>query len=259
MNKTISLSQHKLTDFLACQRRFQLRYLEQIPWPIEPLYDRDQETRELGQRFHQILQRHFLGLPVDEELAGDPKLRGWWQIFQEKGPQIPTGKLFPELSLTVPIGRHLLTGRFDLLVLGEGQVQIFDWKTEARPPTRAKLQEALQTRFYLALAAEGGPALKQSVEPEQISLNYWYVNAPEEMVTINYSQDRHIENWAFLKEAIAELDRFIAAGGDWPLTDDLAQCRRCAYQVFCDRIVDSIDLKGWDLEDEGLSLEPARP
>lgn len=259
MTRTISLSQHKLSDLLDCHRRFQLRYLEQLPWPIEPLYDRDQETRELGQRFHQVLQRHFLGLPVDEDIAGDPQLRGWWQIFQDKGPQNPSGRLFPELTLTVPIGRHLLTGRFDLLVLGERQVQIYDWKTDAQPLNRAKLQEALQTRFYLALAAEGGSALRQAVQPEQISLNYWYVNAPEEMVTINYSQDSHAENFAYLKEAISELDRLIAAGGDWPLTDDLAQCRRCAYQVYCDRIVDSIDLQEWDLEDEGQSLEPARP
>lgn len=259
MNKTLTLSQHKLRDLLACRRRFQLRYLEQLSWPIEPLYDRAQETRALGQRFHQILHRHFLGLPVDEDVAGDQQLRRWWQVFQKKGPQIPTGRLFPELSLTAPIGRHLLTGRFDLLVLGEGRAQIFDWKTNARRPPKTKLQEALQTRFYLALAAEGGSALKQALEPEQISLSYWYVNDPEEMVTINYSQDRHVENWAYLKESVAGLERLLAAGGDWPLTDDLGHCSQCAYQVYCDRIVDSLDLGEWELEDEGPSLEPARP
>jgi CRISPR/Cas system-associated exonuclease Cas4 (RecB family) len=205
------------------------------------------------------LQRHFLGLAIDEDIAGDRQLRKWWQVFQEKGPHIPGGRVFPELSLTVPIGRHLLTGRFDLLVFWEGRAQIYDWKTDAHPSTRSRLQESLQTRFYLALAAEGGSALEQTVEPEQISLSYWYVNAPDEMVTINYSQDRHIENWAYLEEAVAELDQLLASGKDWPLTDDLAQCRRCAYQVYCDRIVGSIDLKEWDLEDQGPSLEPARP
>ncbi len=259
MNETLTLSQHKLKDLLACRRRFQLRYLEQLPWPIEPMYNQAQETRDLGQRFHQILHRHFLGLPVDEDVTGDQQLRGWWQVFQKKGPQIPTGKLFPELSLTAPIGRHLLTGRFDLLVLREGQAQIFDWKTDSLRPPKAKLQEALQTRFYLALMAEGGSALKQAVEPGQISLNYWYVTAPEEMVTINYSQDQHLENWAYLKEPIAELDWLIAAGGEWPLTDDLSQCSQCAYQVYCGRIGDSLDLEEWELEDEGPTLEPLRP
>jgi hypothetical protein len=65
MNETLTLSQHKLKDLLACRRRFQLRYLEQLPWPIEPMYNQAQETRDLGQRFHQILHRHFLGLPVE--------------------------------------------------------------------------------------------------------------------------------------------------------------------------------------------------
>lgn len=259
MNETLILSQHKLKDFLSCQRRFQLRYLERLPWPVEPAFGRNQETRQLGQQFHQIFHRYFLGLSIAEDLAGDPLLRQWWQVFQNKGPEIPSGRLFPELSLTMPVGRHLLTGRFDLLVLGEERIQVFDWKTDARRPARVELQETLQTRIYLALAAEARPAMRQDGNPRPISLTYWYVNDPEEAIVFNYSQDQHNENWTYLQDIVADLDQMLTLGGEWPLTDDLDRCGRCAYQVFCGRIVDSLDLKDWGLESDEPSLEPANP
>ena len=259
MDENLTLSRNKIADLLACQRRFQLRHLEQLPWPFAPPEDRSQETRFLGQRFHQIAHRHFLGLSVEEDVAHDPQLRSWWQRFQREGPRLPPGNRLPELSLTIPIGRHLLTGRFDLLILGEGRANIFDWKTEARPRTEVELQDDLQTRLYLALAAEGADALKQSLDPEQISLTYWYVNEPQASVTIDYNQARHVENWGYLREAVDGLDQLLDTAGIWPLTDDLGQCAKCVYQVYCGRISESPNLVDWEYPGPAPSLEPERP
>ena len=259
MLQSLMLSRVKLADFMACQRRFELRYERQLPWPASPLEADIAGALAHGRHFHQLLQRHFLGLPVEDSLEETPELAGWWRLFQSQGPELPAGRRLPELSLTAPIGRHFLTGRFDLLVVGDEGHHIYDWKTESRPRSPAALRGDLQTRIYLALAAEGSTALKEPVSPEAIRLTYWYATDPPAVVSLTYSQAWHEESWAFLSERAAEIEQQLASGEILPLTDDLAQCRRCAYQAYCGRSMERIDLADWQSSESLPQLEPNTP
>ena len=165
----------------ACPRRFYLRYLARVPWPEAPLGATQEEAYDRGHRFHRRVERHFLGLVADEE-ENDPVLRVWWDTFRRQGPPLPPGRRFVETGLTVPIGNHFLTGRFDLLIVGadeSGQpaAHVFDWKTgDPRPLDR--LRAAWQTRVYLAVLAQGGaalaPEMAEAFAPDRLSFTYWY-------------------------------------------------------------------------------------
>ena len=64
-------TQSSLQDYLDCPRRFQLRYVLDQPWPAvesEPLIERER-LAELGRRFHQMAQRHTVGVPVEQITA----------------------------------------------------------------------------------------------------------------------------------------------------------------------------------------------
>lgn len=249
MNEALLLSRYKLTTFLACRRRFQLRYLEEAAWPALPLAVADEARLGLGQQFHQLAQRHFLGLPVQATAIDDRTLRGWWLAFERfvlpdlpHGRNMPPVRTLPELTLTIPIGRHLLHGRFDLLIIGEQNgvpfARIFDWKT-GRPPDETILRHDWQTRLYLAMLAEGGPALwaegHSPLQPAQISITYWYAVAPEKPLTIPYTATGHAQNWAEIAAIVAQIEAQQIADGVWPLTEERAQCRVCAYQALCGR------------------------
>ena len=234
----MNFSRYKLTTFLACQRRFQLRYVAEMPWPAEPADAAWREASRRGRAFHRILQRHFLDLPVEEPAAGDPALQRWWRTFQEQGPSIPPGERRPEETLTVPVNGHLLSGRFDLLVLSGERAHIFDWKSEGRPRSTATMRDDWQTVLYLALLVEGGQALRpgnRSFEPEKVDLTYWFVQAPQAAVTIPYSREAHAQNWQRLTDLVRRIDERLAEDSVWPLTDDWEECGRCAYQIFCGR------------------------
>lgn len=244
MNNRQTLSQYKLANFLACQRRFQLRSLRRLPWPTSPLPERTEQVLQQGQDFHQLLERHFLGLNISQAGVEDGRIQQWWQTFQAHNPlrTLPANVRFlPETGLTVPLGNHLLYGRFDLLAIGQDEADrpcahVFDWKT-GRPIAAAELQTRWQTRLYLALLAEGGSAFwPQTVPlaPEQIRLTYWFVQEPDAPVTIGYSAAEHAANWAELQQIASQLDEAFAADS-WPLTDDWSQCRECAYQIYCGR------------------------
>jgi hypothetical protein len=256
-----------LAAFLACRRRFQLLFRQRLPWPLPPDSGPAGEASLLGERFHKLLQRHFLGLDVAGEVAGDERLAGWWQVFREQGPPLPAGRRLTELTLTVPAGPHLLTGRFDLVVLSAGRGHVFDWKTEARPRPESEMVEDLQTKLYLALLVEGSavlPGVDAALEPEMVSLTYWYVNAPDRPLIIGYSRAEHEWNWAWIRQVVDEIGGQLDETGDWPMVEDLAECSRCVYQVYCNRVAplalaEERPAYNWEWDDEAVRLEPDLP
>ena len=229
------LTRGRLETFLTCQRRFQLRYLERLPWPEPPMAAPLAAAARRGQQFHQLMAQQFLG--VQPAPAQDEALGRWWQAFQTEGPALPAGDRLPEVTLTIPLGLQRLTGRFDLVIRSPERLYLYDWKTEQQPRAAHILRGDWQTRLYLLLAVNGSPALGgQPYRPDQVSLTYWFAQAPEKTVTFQYTAAEHEQQTAALQSLITQLDSQLAEGKSvWPLTDNLNLCGRCPYQLYCGR------------------------
>jgi RecB family exonuclease len=180
-----------------------------------------------------MLDRHFFGLPVEVNENGDRVVRVWWLAFQSSRMALPHRRALPELTLTIPLAGHLLNGRFDLLITNKQKAQIFDWKT-GRPQPEQRLRHDWQTRLYLAMVAESGADLGADFAPENISLTYWYVSEPDAPRTIAYDSAWHAQNWSDIQQLVAQIEAQLVVD-EWPLTDDLGECRLCAYQAYCGR------------------------
>lgn len=245
-----------LETFQICQRRFQLRYIEAVPWPAYFLGTEAEEARRLGEKFHQMLERYFLGLPEAITSELEPELTRWWQAFLDWEPALPAGRRFPEFTLTVPLGSHFISGRMDLLVVAKNSIHIYDWKTGMPPPSKEQLWQDIQTRLYLTLAAAGVEAMGSSARPEAVSLTYWYSSDPPTAVILNYGDERHQHFWHGFRENVVQLDSMLAISGKWPLTQDLSHCRRCPYQIICRRGTGSLDLASWEFDETESEVEP---
>jgi hypothetical protein len=256
MKPTLTLSRAMLDSFRVCRRRFQIRYLEAVPWPVLLLEPEVEKARDLGNRFHQMVNRHFLGLPVTAGEAIDPELDRWWKLFREWEPTLPDGRRYPEYTLTVPVGNHFIVGRLDLLIITEGQAHIFDWKSGARPRSASQLWRDLQTQLYLTMAVEGAEAIGEIFKPDDVSLTYWYSGHRPETVHLRYDASRHRQFWNEIQEIVIQIDAMMGEKKEWPLTSDHTRCEHCPYQIICNRQAGSLDLSDWDPIETGFGMEP---
>lgn len=244
-----------LAAYLRCQRQFQLRYIDRLVWPDSLVDELVEQSFALGTRFHELVSQILLGMAVEPAADEDPKIGIWLERFQQRVSSLPSGQRFVEFNLTVPIGAHYLSGRMDLLIVSDDQLHIFDWKTDTYPPNRDHLWQNMQTRVYLALAAEGAEALGKTYEASDIAITYWYPIDPPRQIRLNYDQEKHAENWGILEDIVLGIDWLTGQDAIWPKTADLSTCRRCPYQIICGRQAGSLDLDGWNQDDQDPDIE----
>ena len=257
-----TFSQSSLQDYSDCPRRFYLHFIEKLNWPAvetEPALEKEQHLRE-GQLFHRLVQQHLVGIPADRltRLATSPNLERWWRnylahpILLGKNPVLHT-----ELTLSAPVtGQFRLMAKYDLIAIKPGdQAIIYDWKTNARRPRNEHLSARWQTRVYRALLVQAGAQLNgtHQLDPEQVSMIYWFANHPTEPALIAYSAAQYKRDWDALVRMIDE----ISSSEEFPKTEEEQKCAYCVFRSYCERGISagvSDDLEN-EFEEQELNFE----
>ena len=82
---------------------------------------------------------------------------------------------------------------------------------------------------------EAGAAVNGGVpvEPEHVSLVYWFVSEPETPVVFSYTRAEHEAEGRALAELVEDIQS--RPRGGFPLTEDERRCAYCVYRSLCDR------------------------
>jgi hypothetical protein len=235
-----SFSQNNLQDFLDCPCRFELRYLQRQAWPAirsEPVLEHEHHMQR-GERFHQMIHQHQLGLPAEQigAQANEALLSEWWLNYLDLSPQPLPAQRFPEYSLRAPFSGYQLIAKYDLLAIQPGErAVIVDWKTGLRKPTRAAISRRVQTRLYPLLLLEAGHHLNLGYpfDPAQIEMVYWFTADPLHPEYFVYSAERYEQDKRFLSDLIDQVEQ--NSKHIFPLTGDERFCRFCNYRSLCQR------------------------
>jgi CRISPR/Cas system-associated exonuclease Cas4 (RecB family) len=246
LDATFQFSQHSLSDFRDCARRFYLRYIAKQAWPtleVAPFGMDALEYRDYlrkGALLHQWIERHLLGMQAPQ-LPDDDELALWWMRYANTDLSALPPTRDPELALVAPLGPYRLYARFDLLAVDEaaGGAVIVDWKTLRgdRAPAASFLRDRIQTRAYLYVLATAGAPFNggQLIPPEQIRMRYWLANFPEQpWVEITYSR-REYEADTRMLLALADDAATRPDEAAYPMTDDERKCSACLYRTLCKR------------------------
>lgn len=258
--KLTILSQSSLQDYVDCAKRFQLRYLERLSYPAvesEPALENEKHLQE-GEYFHRLAQQYFIGIPNEQisKLANTANLQRWWENFRNsqdlKGFRNLSSGLYPESTLSAPLGRFRLVAKFDLVAIKNGNAIIYDWKTYRKRPRNEWLSARMQTRVYRALLVQAGSHLNNGkpFEPEQIEMVYWFSDFPNEPARFAYTSMQFKRDW----DTLTKLADEIHSASSYSLTDDVTRCNYCPYRSYCDRGVRAGDAGDAETEMEAEEL-----
>ena len=254
-----TLSQSSLQDYVDCAQRFKLRYLDRLSYPAaeaEPTLENEKHQQE-GEYFHRLVQQHLIGIPAEQiaKFANTSNLQRWWQNFQnDKDLSGLRGRsaLYPEATLSAPLGKHRLLAKYDLIAIQDGKAVIYDWKTYRKRPRNEWLVARMQTRVYRALLVQAGAHLNNGdrFEPEQIEMIYWFADFPEEPARFAYTSAQFQRDW----DTLLKLSEEVASASSYPLTEDRQKCLFCTYRSYCERGIRAGDVEQAEAEREAEEL-----
>jgi hypothetical protein len=265
-----TLSQSSLQDYMDCNRRFKLRYLDRLSYPAvetEPALENEKHQQE-GEYFHRLIQQYLIGIPAEHitRFATTPTLQRWWENFQtardltglhefllkRSGKTGDLSGLYPEAALSAPLGKFRLLAKYDLIAIRDGNVTIYDWKTYRKRPRNEWLATRMQTRVYRALLVQAGAHLNQGkpFEPEQIEMVYWFADFPDDPARLAYTTLQFSRDW----DSLSKLSQELASTSSYPLTEDRQKCLFCTYRSYCERGIQAGDIEQAEAEREGEEL-----
>ncbi len=261
-----TLSQSSLQDYQDCPRRFELRYLQRLAYPAietEPALENEKHQQE-GEYFHRLAQQHLIGIPAEQvgRLANTENLQRWWGNFQDFRSLGDFGSLYPEITLSAPLGKFRLVAKYDLIAIEKDRAVIFDWKTYRKRPKNEWLHVRWQTRVYRALLVKAGAHLNSGspFTPEQIEMVYWFAEFPAEPAKFPYKADQFKRDWDALTKIAEEISHAATSAGstsltmNFPKTDEVSKCSYCPYRSYCNRGVRAGDAADAELETEAEEL-----
>jgi hypothetical protein len=262
-----TLSQSSLQDYMDCAQRFKLRYLDRLSYPAletEPTLENEKHQQE-GEYFHRLVQQHLIGIPAEQiaKFANTMNLQRWWENFQNakdlaglRGASANGNKensrLYPEATLSAPLGNYRLLAKYDLIAVQDGKAIIYDWKTYRKRPRNEWLSARMQTRVYRALLVKAGAHLNNGkpFEPEQIEMVYWFADFPEDPAHFPYTSAQFQRDW----DLLVKLSEEVATASSYPLTEDRQKCLYCTYRSYCERGIRAGDLEQAEAEMEAEEL-----
>lgn len=256
----LQFSQGSLQDYVDCPRRFQLRYVERRRWPAvkaEPALESERHL-QLGAAFHRLIQQHLTGIPAKrlKRTANEPELRRWWRNYLESGPADLPRARYPEVELSAPLSLRSqtpdsesaqgfrLVAKYDLVAVEPGKrAVIVDWKTNRKRPGRKWLSKRLQSRVYPYLLVRAGAQLngEKSIEPEQVTMLYWFANFPARPERFSYDAAQHMADERRLTKLVEEIEGKARnlEGEAFQKASDERHCRYCRYRSLCQRGVEA--------------------
>lgn len=252
-------TQHSLTTFEKCPLKFKERYLEGLKWE-NPSSEEIKKRLENGNNFHLLAYRYFLGIDtgLTEEMEGYDELNRWMNALCSRFNKEDGLLYLPEYKLRMAKGTLRLEANFDLLIVNEDSIEIWDWKTHGRDRENnirnesresEKLKKSLQSMVYLFVLKEQSKRVTQKeIDCKKIRMCYWQPDPPKVLAEINYSDEIHESFKEALKSKIDNILGYDYEGFDKELYKK--SCRYCEFNWFCNN--ERIDYKAMEEDEDFL-------
>lgn len=233
-------TQQSLATFTNCPLKFKKRYNDHLKWDNYP-EETIKKRIERGNDFHLLAQRYFLGIDIGllEEKEEHLELKSWINNLKSKFSITSDNQYLPEYKLRMNSSFIKLEANFDLLIVKNNEIQIWDWKTHSGSLRRNKLLknqliDSLQTKVYLFMLKENARLVFGKEIPSQnISMYYWQPDPAEIIGSIQYNDAMHENFREVIKSKIMNILEY-----DYSMFNKelyRKHCKFCEFNWFCNK------------------------
>ncbi|MBU5307569.1 PD-(D/E)XK nuclease family protein [Clostridioides mangenotii] len=199
MNKRLenfNYSQNSINTYKSCPVKFKYKYIDKINWMKDDIESRGYyDSLKKGLDFHLLCERYFNSIPVGiDQINNDDKNKftKWLDKIKHDIPIVENKKYLTEYEISLNLNGNHIKAKYDLIVLGNNSIEIWDWKTEARKINFKNVESRVQTIVYLFLAKEVIPRLFNiEVDYENIKMIYYQPEFENTKISISYSEEKH--------------------------------------------------------------------
>lgn len=186
-------SQNSINTYKSCPLKFKYKYIDKVNWKQDDENSREYyENLKLGTDFHLICERHFSNIPTGIEYTQNKEFTIWLDKVKRVVP-IKDNKIYiPEYEVRYRLEDVNIQAKYDLLILDENSISIWDWKTENRKIEYKNVENRIQTLVYLFLCGEAINKIHNlNIDYEDMSINYYQPEYYNEPINIKYSEEKH--------------------------------------------------------------------
>ena len=249
-------TQHSLATFDNCPLKFKKRYMENLKWDTFP-DEKVKKRLEMGNNFHLLANRYFLGTDpgLDEFTEEYESLSTWLENLKNSFKFEEGVRYLPEYKLRMVRGELKLEANFDLIMIRDESIEIWDWKTHEkdsknrRVDLQRKLLESLQTKVYMfVLKEQAAFILGKEIDCSRITMNYWQPDPPGILVSVNYTEGLHEQFGNTIKTKIKNILNYDFT--DFDKNTFSRHCKFCEFNWFCNN--ERVDFKSIEENDDFL-------
>lgn len=208
--------------------------MEDISWKNDSPMDLEYyKGMKIGLDFHLICERYFSGLTLGIDNSNEEIIR-WAEALKDKMPLSKDNIYLPEYEIKMIKNNVKLQAKYDLIIMKpQGQIEIWDWKTESRKLNEKEMEKRFQTIVYMYVLREKcKEILDIDVHSENIKMIFWQPEYAEKVIEINYCQIKHENNEKFITEVIDNINHYDFSK-DFNKELYSKQCRFCEFNYFC--------------------------
>lgn len=232
--KYFYFTQNSLNTFRNCPFQFKKKYIDNVKWQQDSKLDAEEKI-EFGNDFHETAQRYFSEIPVFEEgLKSDEKLYNAYCNLKDYFPLDSKNKYYPEYTIRYSDGVIRLEANFDLVIVtSNGEVEIWDWKTNSSPDKAERYLESLQTRVYRYVLKK---CMKEifgfDTDYDKIKMSYFSPENKCVIVDSVYSEEAYKKDEKDIVNLIKKIYNYDYDA--FERENYLKHCKLCEFQLFCD-------------------------
>ena len=194
--KNFIYSQNSINTYKSCPLKFKYKYIDKINWRQDDIGSREYyESLVVGSEFHLLCERYFSNIPLGINENTNPKFIKWIEKIKKLVPMCSETRhivYLPEYEIRYRINGNTITAKYDLIIIKDNTIEIWDWKTENKKVDYKNAQNRIQTIVYMLLAKEVIPKLYDTdVDFKDISMKYYQPEFEDEPITISYTEEIH--------------------------------------------------------------------